>query len=70
MHQLPTAEKFTALQLALAEATRRSESLNSELRVVRTERDLLQEQLNKFKRQLFAAKSEAGEVGCAQQKDM
>ena len=71
---MPTAEEFTALKQALAEATRqreqaaqRNDSLMGELRVVRTERDLLLEQLNKFKRQLFAAKSEAGAVN---QKDM
>ena len=64
---MPTAEEFAALQQALAEATRRSESLVGELRVVRTERDLLKEQLNKFKRQLFAAKSEAS---ARDQKDM
>jgi hypothetical protein len=59
MDQTPSAEEFQALQQALAEATLRNEALVGELRVVRTERDLLQEQLNKFKRQLFAAKSEA-----------
>lgn len=64
---MPTAEEFTALQQALAQAQGRSESLASELRLVRTERDLLKEQLNKFKRALFAAKSEA--LG-TQQKDM
>lgn len=71
---MPSAHEFAALQKALAEATRQSEeaarrnaSLVGELRVVRTERDLLQEQLNKFKRQLFAAKSEA--LG-TNQKDM
>lgn len=71
---MPTAEEFTALKQALAEATRRSEevaqrhdALVGELRVMRTERDLLLEQLNKFKRQLFAAKSEAGATN---QKDM
>ena len=37
---------------------------------MRTQRDLLQEQLNKFKRQLFAAKSEALELHGAHQKDM
>jgi transposase len=58
MVQMPSAEEFAALQRALAEATQRSESLVGELRVMRTERDLLQEQLNQFKRQLFAAKSE------------
>ena len=41
MAHLPTAEEFAALQKALAEATFRSESLFGELRVVRTERDLL-----------------------------
>ena len=60
MVRTPTADEFAALQQALAEATRRGEALAGELRVVRTERDLLKEQLNKFKRQLFAAKSEAG----------
>jgi hypothetical protein len=34
--------------------------LAGELRVVRAERDLLQERLNQFKRQLFSASSEAG----------
>ena len=67
MVQMPTAEEFTALQQALAEAAQRNESLAGELRIVRTERDLLVEQLNKFKRQLFAAKSEAG---ATHQKDM
>lgn len=67
MIQMPSAEEFQAMQQALVEATRRSESLVGELRVVRTERDLLQEQLNKFKRQLFAAKSE---VLGTNQKDM
>ncbi len=71
---MPSAQEFAALQKALAEATRqsaeaaqRNASLVGELRIVRTERDLLQEQLNKFKRQLFAAKSE---VLGTNQKDM
>ena len=71
---MPSAEAFTALKQALAEATQRGEeaaqrndALVGELRVVRTERDLLLEQLNKFKRQLFSAKSE---VGATNQKDM
>jgi transposase len=58
MAQQPTIEAFQALE--------------QELAVVRAERDLLQEQLNKFKRQLFAAKSEkagAGPEG-TQQKDL
>ena len=41
--------QIEALQRALAEAM-------GELRVVRTGRDLLKEQLNQFKRQLFAAR--------------
>ena len=59
MVNIPTPEEFIALQQALADARRRNESLAGELRVVRTERDLLKEQLNKFKRALFAASSEA-----------
>ncbi len=59
MVSMPTPEEFTALQTALADALKRNESLAGELRVTRTERDLLKEQLNKFKRQLFAASSEA-----------
>lgn len=76
MVHMPTTEEIAALRQALAEsiargdeAVRRNDSLAGELRVVRTERDLLQEQLNRFKRQLFAAKSEkVGEA--AHQKDM
>lgn len=52
-----------ALNALLAER----DSLKGELRLVRTERDLLLEQLNKLKRQFFAAKSEAS---ASQQKDM
>lgn len=63
----PTLEDFTALQQALAEALKRNESLAGELRVTRTERDLLKEQLNKFQWQLFAASSE---VTGQHQKDM
>src|ERR1700712_1674648 len=58
---------LAALQRALAEATQRNAALSGELRVTRTERDLLKEQLNQFKRQLFAAKSE---VLGTHQKDM
>lgn len=57
---MPSSEEFTALQQALADALQRNELLAGELRVTRTERDLLKEQLSKFKRQLFAASSEAG----------
>ena len=64
---MPTAEEFAALQKALAQATQTSESLAGELRITRAERDLLEEPLNKFKRQLFAAKSEAS---ADHQKDM
>jgi transposase len=62
------------LQEALAQAVQSKNALaeelrvtTGELRVARTERDLLQEQLNRFKRQLFAAKSEAS---ATHQKDM
>ena len=71
---MPTAEEIAALRQALSDAiargeqaARRSEELAGELRVVRTERDLLKEQLNRFKRQLFEAKSEAS---AAHQKDL
>lgn len=67
MVSMPTPEEFAALQTALADALKRNESLAGELRVTRTERDLLKEQLNKFKRQLFAASSEAT---AQHQKDM
>jgi transposase len=60
MTHMPTPEELEALKKALAEAL-------GELRVVRTERDLLKEQLSRFKRQLFEAKSE---VSAAHQKDM
>jgi transposase len=60
MTRMPTSEELEALKQALAEAL-------GELRVVRTERDLLKEQLNRFKRQLFEAKSE---VSAAHQKDL
>src|SRR6478609_5478949 len=67
MVRMPTAEEIAALRQALSEAVARGEELAGELRVVRTERDLLKEQLNRFKRQLFDAKSE---VSAAHQKDM
>ena len=67
MVHMPTAEEHAALLEALDEAKKGRENLVGELRVVRIERDLLKEQLNKFKRQLFAAKSEAG---ATHQKDM
>jgi transposase len=64
---MPTAEEIAAVRQALADALRRNDALAGELRVVRTERDLLKEQLNRFKRQLFEAKSEAS---AAHQKDL
>lgn len=67
MTRMPTAEEIAALRQALLDATARGEELAGELRVVRTERDLLKEQLNRFKRQLFDAKSE---VSVAHQKDL
>ena len=57
MVHMPTAEEIAALRRALSEAiergeqaARRGDELAGELRVVRTERDLLKEQLNRFKR--------------------
>ena len=67
MVNMPTPDEFAALQRALAEATQRNAALSGELRVRRTERNLLKEQLNQFKRQLFAAKNE---VLGTHQKDM
>ncbi len=61
MVDMPTPEEFAALQKALADALEDNASLKGELRVTRTERDLFKEQLSKFKRQLFAASSEASE---------
>ena len=60
MTRMPMPEEIEALKKALTDAL-------GELRVVRTERDLLKEQLNRFKRQLFDAKSE---VSAAHQKDL
>jgi transposase len=60
MTSMPMPEEVEALKKALSDAL-------GELRVVRTERDLLKEQLNRFKRQLFDAKSE---VSAAHQKDL
>jgi transposase len=58
--------EFIALQQALeqarlekAQAEQAIQALRGELRMAQAERDLLQERLNQFKRQLFAAKSEA-----------
>jgi transposase len=67
MANMTNSEEIEALKKALAEARGRADALDGELRVLRTERDLLQEQLNHFKRQLFAAKSEASS---SSQKDL
>jgi transposase len=60
MNLMSATEEIAALQKALASA-------KSELILVRTERDLLKERLNKFMRKIFAAKSE---VSSQNQKDM
>ena len=66
MVQAPSLAEFTALQQALEQARldqkqaeQAVQALRGELRMAQAERDLLQERLNQFKRQLFAAKSEA-----------
>ena len=68
MAPMPDAQEIQALKKALADALQHNEVLDGELRVLRTERDLLQEQLNRFKRQLFQAKSEA--ASATHQKDL
>jgi transposase len=60
MVHMPATDELAALREALADAVRRNDALSGELRVVRTERDLLQEKLNQITRRLFAAQSEAG----------
>jgi len=60
MNLTPATEEIAALQKALVSA-------KNELILVRTERDLLKERLNKFMRKIFAAKSE---VSSQSQKDM
>lgn len=75
---MPTPDEITALREALAEALRRAEEasqrnevLTGELRITRTERDLLQEKLKQLTRRLFGASSEvAADVGPAPQKDL
>ena len=68
------ADELNALKEVLAiatgrafEAKRQGEKLTNENRLLRTERDLLKERLNKFLRKIFDAKSEAGSQS---QKDM
>lgn len=63
----PATEEFNALKEALAQALRHGEILAGELRMVRAERDLLQERLKQFMRKLFAARSEASSP---QQRDL
>ena len=67
MTQAPATNELEALREALAAAVRHNESLAGQLRVARTERDLLQEKLNKLTRRLFAAQSEASTT---EQKDL
>jgi transposase len=67
MNPTLVTEEIVALKEALAQATKCSELLKSELVLVRTERDLLKERLNKFMRKIFCAKSEASSQS---QKDM
>ena len=68
---MSTPDEMTALREALTEAARQVESLKGELRITRTERDLLQEKLKQLTRRLFGASSEAtGDVGPVPQKDL
>ena len=55
------------MQEALEQASSQSEKLTNENRLLRAERDLLKERLNKFLRKIFDAKSE---VSSQSQKDM
>jgi len=78
MTETPVPDDIAALRQALAEArrqaeeaNRRNELLSGELRVTRTERDLLQEKVKQLMRRLFGASSEAGaDPGPAPQKDL
>ncbi|MCZ8106175.1 MAG: hypothetical protein O9345_20960 [Burkholderiaceae bacterium] len=49
MSETPTLEECAAPKRALSEAPGRNESLAGELRVTRTERDLLEAPLDRFK---------------------
>ena len=51
-----TAEEFNTLIAQREAAVTEREALRGELKVVKIERDLLQEKLNAFLRKLFAAK--------------
>ena len=59
MNLMSATEEIAALQKALASA-------KNELVLVRSERDLLKERLNKFMRKIFAAKSEVSSYGVRQ----
>ena len=60
MHALTNnEEELHQLRDQLARSEGEREALRGELRIVRTERDLLKERLNAFMRKFFAAKSEA-----------
>jgi transposase len=63
----PQVQEIQALQEALEKASRKGETLTHENRLLRAERDLLKERLNKFLRKFFDAKSE---VSSQSQKDM
>jgi transposase len=67
MSLTPTPEEFAALRQALQATVSQRDALVGENRILRCERDLLKEQLNKFMRRIFAAKSE---VSSQSQKDM
>jgi len=67
MTTTPSIEEFKALQEALDALQSQRDSLAGENRILRVERDLLNERLNKMLRKVFAAKSEARGT---EQKDM
>ena len=67
MNLPPSVDELTALQQALQDAQSQLNTLMGENRILRTERDLLKERLNKFMRKIFAAQSEASSQN---QKDM
>jgi len=58
MTKQPSVEEFAALQKALDAAQSERDSLAGENRLLRVQRDLLQEKLNKLMRKVFAASSE------------
>ena len=67
MTKQPSIEEFAALQKALDAIQSERDSLAGENRILRVQRDLLQEKLNKMMRKVFAASSE---VLGTNQKDM